>query len=605
MEAKRITRTAVIIVGIFCLCGGWVFEAAAEPFIVDPNLTACYGFDEITGNTAHDSSGYGRDAEVNCVDGSANWSPDQGLIGGCLVFANDTSVAVPNDVLSGVSNGITIMVWLKINPQEGADNWVFDAGNGEFRMQAAVLTDAGQVLWRAGNDTNDVLTWDVSNVDPNIFGEWYWWAFVKDEEAGTMRIYVRDLIRVRTQSECAAAGKSGVARTLGNIPGGPFILGGLASELYSFAGKMDDFRIFDYAVPDSEMCQDRLELAWNPYPRDEQAEAGYDVVLEWNPGEHAVRHDVYLGTDFVRVRNANTTATLDVYKGRIDSNQYDPGGLELNTNYYWRVDEMNEVQAWKGHVWKFAVANYVTVDDFESYGDTPALNTEWVNNFNLLVNGAYPSLEEDLAYVHTGRKSMRFQYLNDYSLNAAYTKYSETWREYSPIANWTQSDVKILTLFFKGDIYNSLTSYDQLFVSLKDGGGAAADVRYDLANIRDFNDGQWHEWDVPLKDFAGVDCNEIKRISIGFGFRDNMEMGGYGLVWFDDIRLTPRKCMASGFFPDLTGDCIINAKDLMAMCLDWLGSGDGGPDLNGDHRVNFRDLALLMNYWLEDRLWPE
>ncbi|MHC4345837.1 MAG: hypothetical protein ACYSUP_14260, partial [Planctomycetota bacterium] len=46
---------------------------------------------------------------------------------------------------------------------------------------------------------------------------------------------------------------------------------------------------------------------------------------------------------------------------------YDPGELELDTYYYWRIDEVNDPCTWTGPVWRFKVANYIDLDDFERY----------------------------------------------------------------------------------------------------------------------------------------------------------------------------------------------------------------------------------------------
>ena len=44
-------------------------------------------------------------------------------------------------------------------------------------------------------------------------------------------------------------------------------------------------------------------------------------------------HDVYFGTDYDDVNDANTTETYGVYRGRQDANSWDPGGLEPDTTY--------------------------------------------------------------------------------------------------------------------------------------------------------------------------------------------------------------------------------------------------------------------------------
>ena len=66
--------------------------------------------------------------------------------------------------------------------------------------------------------------------------------------------------------------------------------------------------------------------------------------------------------------------TASVYQGRQDaaSTTFDPGELEWNKTYYWRVDEVNEADAgspWKGSLWSFTTADFLVIDDFEIYTD--------------------------------------------------------------------------------------------------------------------------------------------------------------------------------------------------------------------------------------------
>jgi hypothetical protein len=49
----------------------------------------------------------------------------------------------------------------------------------------------------------------------------------------------------------------------------------------------------------------------------------------------------------------------------------------------------------------------------------------------------------------------------------------------------------------------------------------------------------WTQWHIPLQAFAekGVDLANIDTIAIGFGDKNNLQQGGSGTVYFDDIRL--------------------------------------------------------------------
>ena len=100
-------------------------------------------------------------------------------------------------------------------------------------------------------------------------------------------------------------------------------------------------------------------LASIPSPPDKATDVPRDVVLRWTPGEHADKHDVYCGTNFDDVNEATTTVDPGgVYMSRQDPNYYPvSGALDLETAYYWRIDEVNAPPTthivFKGNVWQF------------------------------------------------------------------------------------------------------------------------------------------------------------------------------------------------------------------------------------------------------------
>jgi len=101
-----------------------------------------------------------------------------------------------------------------------------------------------------------------------------------------------------------------------------------------------------------------------------------NAMLSWTPGVSAVAHDVYLGTSLLDVNSATDPNVLPG-RGRQDSNSYAPAGfLEFGTTYYWRIDEVNNLDSnspWNGSVWKF------TVDDGKAKNPSPADGIENVN----------------------------------------------------------------------------------------------------------------------------------------------------------------------------------------------------------------------------------
>ena len=91
--------------------------------------------------------------------------------------------------------------------------------------------------------------------------------------------------------------------------------------------------------------------AQNPSPPDLQWRVPLDVTLEWDAGCLASSHQVYLGTDKTAV--AVATPARDEYKGSVSQASYAPAGLQPETTYYWRVDEVSPGTTMKGDVWSF------------------------------------------------------------------------------------------------------------------------------------------------------------------------------------------------------------------------------------------------------------
>ncbi|MBN2182722.1 MAG: discoidin domain-containing protein [Sedimentisphaerales bacterium] len=101
-------------------------------------------------------------------------------------------------------------------------------------------------------------------------------------------------------------------------------------------------------------------IALDPQPDDNNPDVIRDVVLSWTPGEFAATHNVYLGTNFDDVNNADTSSPLLVGPG-VNINNFNPGRLEFGQTYYWRVDEVNaapDFTPYKGYTWTFTVEPY-------------------------------------------------------------------------------------------------------------------------------------------------------------------------------------------------------------------------------------------------------
>jgi hypothetical protein len=264
-------------------------------------------------------------------------------------------------------------------------------------------------------------------------------------------------------------------------------------------------------------------------------------ILSWSPGDYADSHQVYFGTDQDAVKNANTGSPE--YKGsrNLGSESYDPGNLEWNTTYYWRVDEVNNANAdspWTGPPWSFTTANFLVVDDFESYNDLdptdPASNrifNVWLDGFdNPAINGsvvghANPPFAEQ-TIVHSGSQSMPMSYDNAVGKSEATLTLTNT-------RDWTVNGVNTLTIWSRGSSSNAA---ETMYVVLN----GSAVVTHDNPDAA--QKASWTEWNIDLSapgGFAdqGVNLSNVNTITLGLGNRNNPVAGGTGMMYFDDIRL--------------------------------------------------------------------
>ena len=261
-------------------------------------------------------------------------------------------------------------------------------------------------------------------------------------------------------------------------------------------------------------------------------------ILTWTPGVYGASHKVYFGIDKEAVKNADTSSPEYKGSGNLGSESYEPGQLEWDTTYYWRVDEENNNNAdspWTGPLWSFTTANFLIVDDMESYNDLdegePGSNRiylAWIDGFdNPAVNGSTvghldpPFAEQTI--VHSGSQSMPFAYDNAVGKSEATLTLTSN-------RDWTVKGVNRLTIWYRGSSSNAA---EPMYVVLN----GTASVTNDNPNAAQSS--TWTEWNIDLQAFAdqGVNLTNVTSITLGFGNRNNPVAGGTGMVFFDDIRL--------------------------------------------------------------------
>jgi len=264
----------------------------------------------------------------------------------------------------------------------------------------------------------------------------------------------------------------------------------------------------------------------SPNPSKGAVDVTQTPVLTWTPGLGA-SHEVYFGAD---------TGSLELKaSGNLGEESFEPGQLEWNTTYYWRVDEANSANAdspWTGPLWSFTTANFLIIDDMEAYNDLapddPASNrifNAWLDGFGDPTNGSLVGYESppfaEQSIVHSGNQSMPFEYDNAAGKSEATLTLTSN-------RDWTVKGVNNLTIWFRGESANAA---ETLYVTLN--GSARVDNDNPDAALAN----SWTAWNIDLQSFAdqGVNLTNVNSITLGL----SSVTGGAGMMYFDDIRLYP------------------------------------------------------------------
>ena len=276
----------------------------------------------------------------------------------------------------------------------------------------------------------------------------------------------------------------------------------------------------------------------HPRPSNAAADVAMNATLSWTPSDSAASHELYLGKDKVAIRNADTGSPE--YKGlkALGAESYDPGLLDADTIYYWRVDEVDgQGNRVKGPLWIFTTGTYLLIDDFETYTDDDAAGEaiwqSWIDGFGVADNGAQvgylvpPYCEQTI--VHGGVQSMPLMYTNE-----AGVMNSEGVLPLMASRDWTAAGIGELSLWIRG---NSTNATEPLYVAVSNSAGSPAVVPYDDAGIAAVR--SWMQWRFPLQAFAdqGIDLTNVDKLAIGLGNKGGAAAGGTGTMYVDDIRL--------------------------------------------------------------------
>jgi hypothetical protein len=166
----------------------------------------------------------------------------------------------------------------------------------------------------------------------------------------------------------------------GNIHDPSRIVRDFSSFIAGQANVMLRFRFNSNGVPQGNLWQiDNIQLevfeptvapgdlpgpASSPVPADAAEGLSLDTGLEWTAGVQTDSHDVYFGT-------VSPLGPGD-FRGNQPGTVFDPGPLETNSAYFWRLDEVNAEGTIRGCTWGFTtrgeLSEIIFHNDFESNG---------------------------------------------------------------------------------------------------------------------------------------------------------------------------------------------------------------------------------------------
>ncbi len=336
----------------------WSFSILPEISITDLSIVGWWRFDEGYGTTVSDSSGYGNHGTFGPQPYDPQWVP--GMFGYALEFDGDDYVDVGNSstLNFGIDNW-TVTGWVKTTMGTGSSGILFGNGGAQSGGIRYTLHVKGTACLITDDDSTKVELKGSTSVADDV---WHHLAGVRD--GTTLFVYVDGELD-GTDTLADGYDLSGTAQHNAYI--GAVIDNRNGSLTMHLVGLIDDVCVFSKALTEDEIVRvmkgevvtARFQ-AFNPNPPDGATDVPWDdVVLGWIPGDYADKHDVYFGTNFNDVNDADRTNPLGVLvsQDQVPDSYSIAEVLQWEKTYYWRVDEIEAdgVTIHKGDIWSFSI----------------------------------------------------------------------------------------------------------------------------------------------------------------------------------------------------------------------------------------------------------
>jgi hypothetical protein len=262
--------------------------------------------------------------------------------------------------------------------------------------------------------------------------------------------------------------------------------------------------------------------AREPEPADGSIPDGVDITLQWRAGREAVEHEVVFSTDEQAVIDGSAVVAT------VGESAHDLGTLELDTPYFWKINEMNDLgtpPVYEGTLWTFQTPDHLMIDDFERYTTREGLRIweYWIDGFeNQAENGAVVGNGDaaEKTVVYEGEQSMPIAYNNTLAPHSEVTRFFDT-----PV-DLTKGQAEILKLQVIGDPNNGAAP---MYVVLADTAGKELRIDHPDPAATALTD--WDAWTIPLSELSPVNITKIDSITVGVG-----GAGVQGRIFVDAIR---------------------------------------------------------------------
>ena len=207
------------------------------------------------------------------------------------------------------------------------------------------------------------------------------------------------------------------------------------------------------------------------------------------------------------------------------------------------------------------------VRELAGYVSTKDIGDTWSGRV-----AASPKL--DYVIAHGGSQSMRVEYTGDGAVKRL-EPFGDGAHPHDWNGDFSLGQAQALSLWFRGDPDNAPGA---MFAQLTTVVPSVHTQRvvYD-GDPEDLLNPKWQEWNISLKALStgkpfdpplpeeGLPVTKIEYVGVG------IIGGGGGVLYFDDMRLQPVRCVPKyGPLADLTDDCIVDIEDLRVLADEWL-----------------------------------